>query len=268
MLASHRESEILDVLKMAGSSRIQDLALRLGVTEETIRRNVKKLAAQGLVRKLHGGVELIEPEGEPNFAFRMNENTAAKERIAQRLAGLIGHGDSLILDIGSTTAFVARALRAHRNLMVVTNSLAVAQTLVNRNNNRVFLAGGELRPHDGGAFGREAHDYLRQFRVDHAVLSAAAINASDGFMLFDMQEAEFSRAVIERADRAILAADATKFGRAAPIRIAEPDVFHTLVTDAPTPPDIAAMLASAGVAMVVAEPGPACSSPPDESALP
>jgi DeoR family glycerol-3-phosphate regulon repressor len=253
MLASHRESEILDALKVAGSSRIQDLALRLGVTEETIRRNVKKLAAQGLVRKLHGGVELIEPEGEPSLAYRMSENPAAKRRIAHTLAGLIDHGDSVILDIGSTTAFVARALRAHRNLLVVTNSLAVAQTLVNRNNNQVFFAGGELRPHDGGAFGREAHDYLRQFRVDHAVLSAAAINAEAGFMLFDMQEAEFSRAVIDCARRAIMAADATKFGRAAPIRINDPGVIDTLVTDAPPPPDVAAMLAAAEVSTVIAE---------------
>ncbi|MQX37690.1 DeoR/GlpR family DNA-binding transcription regulator [Roseospira navarrensis] len=265
MLASHRESEILDALKVEGSCRIQDLAQRLGVTEETIRRNVKKLAAQGLVRRLHGGVSLTEPVQEPSFAHRMSENTAAKVRIARRLAGLIRNGDSMILDIGSTTAYVARALRAHRNLMVVTNSLAVAQTLACRNDNRVFLAGGELRAHDGGAFGREAHDYLRQFRVDHAVLSVAAIDAVEGFLLFDMQEAEFSRAVIARAGRAIVAADATKFGRTAPIRIADPDVFHTLVTDAPPPPDIAAMLNGAGVSTVIADDGPPpLPFPPDE----
>jgi len=254
MLASHRESEILDALKVAGSCRILELAQRLGVTEETIRRNVKKLAAQGLVRKLHGGVELAEPVQEPSFAHRMGENPAAKMRVAQALAGLIRNGESIILDIGSTTAFVARALRAHRNLMVVTNSLAVAQTLACRNNNRVFLAGGELRSHDAGAFGREAHDYIRQFRVDYAVLSAAAINAREGFLLFDMQEAEFSRAVIERAARSIVAADATKFGRAAPIRLTDPEQIDTLVTDAPPPRDIADMLARAGVRTMVATP--------------
>jgi DeoR family glycerol-3-phosphate regulon repressor len=257
MMGAHRESEILDALKVEGSCRIHELAGRLNVTEETIRRNVKRLAAQGLVRKLHGGVELAEPVQELSFAHRMGENPGAKMRVARRLADLIRNGDSLILDIGSTTAFVARALRAHRNLMVVTNSLAVAQTLACTNNNRVFLAGGELRSHDAGAFGHEAHAFIRQFQVDHAVLSVAAINAQRGFMLFDMQEAEFSRAVMARATRTIVAADATKFGRSAPIQIAAPQAVDVLVTDEAPPGDVAAMLSEAGIETVVAPAGPA-----------
>jgi DeoR family glycerol-3-phosphate regulon repressor len=253
MHSTHREMEILDELKVSGSCRIQDLARRLDVSEETIRRNVKKLAGRGLVRKVHGGVYLPDAVQEAPFAQRMDENPDAKRLIAGELARMIRNGDSLILDIGSTTAYVARALRAHHELFVVTNSVAVAQTLATRNNNRVFMAGGELRAHDAGAFGREAIAFVRQFSVQYAILSAAAIDAETGFMLFDLQEAEFSREIIQHAETTIIAADATKFGRHAPVPVEDARVFDTLVTDAPPTHDIAGFLTEASLTVVVAE---------------
>ena len=254
MHATHREMEILEELKRYGSRRIHELAKRLAVSEETIRRNVKKLAAQGLVRKVHGGVYLPEAVREPTLNQRMDVNPDAKRLIAEQLAQMIANGDSLILDIGSTTAYVARALRNHQELFVVTNSLEAAQALATRNNNRVFMAGGELRSHDAGAFGQEAVSFVRQFSVRYAILSAAAIDADSGFMLFDLDEAAFSREILTRAERSIVAADSTKFGLHAPIRIAEPDAFDCLVTDAPPPPQLAAYFAGASVEVVVAEP--------------
>jgi DeoR family glycerol-3-phosphate regulon repressor len=125
--------------------------------------------------------------------------------------------------------------------------------LATRNNNRVFMAGGELRAHDAGAFGREAINFVRQFTVRYAVLSAAAIDAESGFMLFDLQEAEFSREIIQHADRAIVVADATKFGRHAPVRVEAAGVIDTLVTDAAPPRDIADFLGEAGVRVLVAQ---------------
>src|SRR3546814_581868 len=119
----------------------------------------------------------------------MDENPDAKRLIASQVARMIKNGDSLILDIGSTTAYVARALRGHHELFVVTNSVAVAQMLATRNNNRVFMAGGELRAHDAGAFGSEAVGFVRQFSVQYAILSAAAIAAETGCMLFEIGRA-------------------------------------------------------------------------------
>jgi DeoR family transcriptional regulator, glycerol-3-phosphate regulon repressor len=252
MPETQRELALLDLLKPDGQARVLDLAGRLNVTEETIRRTVRRLEAKGLVKKVHGGVHLRDWGPEASFALRLGLNTAPKRRIATRLAGMIGDGASLFLDIGTTTAFVAQALRDHRELLVVTNSLTVAQTLASRNGNRVFMAGGELRAHDGGSFGAEALAFVRQFQVSHAVLSAAAVDAKAGFMLQDMREAEFSRAIIERADQAIMVVDATKFGQVAPIRITEPKAIRRVVTDAPPAPDIAAMLTHAGVEIVLA----------------
>lgn len=251
--STQREHEILTLLAESGSVRITDLASRLSVTEETIRRNIRRLETQGLVTKVHGGVHLKDWGPEPNLTQRYHQNQTAKRRIARHLASMIRDGASLFLDIGSTTAHVAEALRNHQELLVVTNSLVVAQSLAARNGNRVFMAGGELRSHDGGAFGAEALAFVRQFHVSHAILSAAAVNARAGFMLHDLQEAEFSRAIIDRADEAIIAADATKFGRSAPIRITDPASLHRLVTDAAPPSDIMDMLAAAGVEITLAD---------------
>jgi DeoR family glycerol-3-phosphate regulon repressor len=252
MLASQRERAILQLLQETGSARIEALAARLGVTDETVRRNVRRLQEQGMVTRVHGGVHLKDWGPEPSFAQRMVQNPGAKRRIAEGVARLLPDGASLFLDVGSTTAYVAQALRARRELLVVTNSLAVAQALTGVNGNQVFMAGGELRSHDGGAFGAEALAFVKQFRVSYAVLSVAAISAPSGFLLQDLREAEFSRAIIERAEQAIVAADASKFGRSAPIAIAEPGRFSQLVTDAVPDAGLAGFLAGHGVRVVLA----------------
>ena len=251
--SNHREREILDELRLAGgSSRIQFLAERIGVSEETIRRNIRTLENNGLVTKVHGGVHLKTGTDEQPLHCRMTEQAEAKRLIAAKVADIIEDGDTLFLDIGSTTAFIAVALQKHRNLFVVTNSVAVAHTLATRNNNRVFFAGGELRSHDGGAFGIDSIAFVRRFNVRHAILSVTAINATAGFMLQDMDEAEYSREAARRAENRIIVADSNKFGRSAPIVVDAPSAYDLLVTDQPPPADIAAMLAESNVEVIVA----------------
>jgi DeoR family glycerol-3-phosphate regulon repressor len=252
MLSSQRERAIFELLQETGSARIESLARTLGVTDETVRRNVKRLEAQGMVSRVHGGVHLKDWGAEPNFAQRMVRNPGAKRRIAEAVARLLPDGASLFLDVGSTTAYVAQALRVRRELLVVTNSLAVAQALTGVNGNQVFMAGGELRSHDGGAFGAEALTFVQQFRVNYAVLSVTSIAAPAGFLLQDLREAEFARAIIDRADQAIVAADASKFGRSAPIAVAAPSRFGRLVTDTAPDPALAEFLAAEGVAVTLA----------------
>lgn len=251
---NHREREILEVLRLSGGScRIQVLAERLQVSEETIRRNVKTLAGSGAVRKVHGGVHLADGHIEQPFNTRLSENAVEKRAIAARVATIIHSGDTLFLDIGSTTAHIATALQNHRDLFIVTNSMSVAQPLATRNDNRVFLAGGELRAHDGGAFGKEALEYVRQFNVQYAVLSVAAINASAGFMLHDIEEAEFSREISSRAKIRIVAADSAKFNNSAPIILSHPSEFDMLVTDKQPPENICKMLEKNEVELVLTD---------------
>lgn len=247
--SNHREREILEELRLAGgSSRIQFLAERLNVSEETIRRNIRVLEESGHVTKVHGGVHLKDFSTEQPLHFRMNENAEAKRVIAAEVADMIQDGDTLFLDIGSTTAFIAVALQKHQNLFIVTNSISVAHTLSTRNGNRVFLAGGALRSHDGGAFGVEAINFVRRFNVRHAILSIAAINER-GFMLQDMEEADLSREASQNAENRIVVADGEKFGRTAPISVDMPDM---LVTNMAPPADIRAMLDANGIAVTIA----------------
>lgn len=254
-VSNHREQEILKELRRAGGScRVGFLAARLGVSDETIRRNIKALQAKSQVQKVHGGVILAEglTITELPFQARMDENAAAKRMIGAALANMIQDGDSLFLDIGSTTAYAARALRDHRDLYVVTNSLNVANMLAQRNNNRVFFAGGELRPHDGGAFGQDAVEFIRRFNVQYAVLSAGAINAKVGFMLHDMQEADLSRQATLCAQTRIVLADSEKFGRRAPIAVSEPGDIDILITEKRPSPSIKGMLERNDISLVVA----------------
>ena len=252
MQQTRHDKAILDHLATTGAARIDELSSQLSVSAETIRRALRRLEAGGAVARVHGGVHLRGWGTEASFVQRMVVNPDRKRRIASRLAGLIDNGASLFLDVGSTTAFVAQALRDHRELLVVTNSLSVAQTLGGRGGNRVFMAGGELRPHDGGAFGVEALAFVRQFRVEHAILSAAALDGRTGFMLNDLREAEFCRAIIDCAELATIAADGSKFGTFAPVRVAPPEAFGRLVTDEPPTGALGALLALHKIEVILA----------------
>ncbi len=252
---THRQQEILDALRRAGGSlRVGRLAAELDVSEETVRRNLKVLAEAGHVDKMHGGARLAETSGEGDFQHRLSIGAAAKQRIARHVAGMIPDGTSIFLDVGSTTSYIADALRDHADLLVVTNSVSVAYKLATRGGNQVYMAGGALRAHDGGAFGAEALAFARNFKTDLAVLSTAGITAEDGFMLFDLEEANFSREIIKGAARRIVAADAAKFGRPAPITLCDPALIDTLVTDAAPPGNVAEAAQKWSTTIEVADP--------------
>lgn len=261
--AAARGHEILEILRLSGgNSRIQTLAETLGVTEETIRRNVKKMSDDGLVHKVHGAVHLAETKTELSFSARMSEAPDAKRRIAAHVARRVPDGASLFLDIGSTTAYIAQALQGHSDLFIVTNSVAVAHALAARNGNRVFMPGGELRGLDGGIFGVDALDFVERFQTDFAILTAAAIDAQKGILIFDLEEAKFSRAIMDRATTRILAADSTKFGRRAPISLADPHLLDLLITDAPPPDDLATALAALDIEVKLASARPQTTGAP------
>ena len=174
MRQSERQRQILQHLMEQGSLPVADLARRLGVSLETIRRDVRPLVEQGDVDKRHGSVALAPRRGEAPFERRMRENAAAKQAIAATVAAMVADGDSIMLDTGTTTSYVARALLSKRGLTVVTNSSDVARTLAIANGNTVYMAGGQLRGDNGAAFGAAAVAFIRSFRVRHAVISIGA----------------------------------------------------------------------------------------------
>lgn len=246
------QSAILDALRITGRESIVSLAERLNVSDETVRRHLKDLVEQGAVHRVHGGVVLAGAFAEPPFSRRIKERVAAKRTIARAVAALVSDGMTLLIDSGSTTTYVAEALQQKSGLTVVTNSVEIARTLVGRGDCAVQLAGGALRADIGAAVGHEAIEMIKQFRGDLAILSIGAVDAKDGYMDFDIDEARIARTMIDRADRTIVAADAWKFTSKARVRVCSFEPIAMLVTDEVPPAPLREKLDTAGTQTVVA----------------
>lgn len=252
MPPSPRHARILALLEEQGTVSVSALADRLGVSLETIRRDVKPLADQGQVIRMHGAIGLPAVVGEAPFERRMRRNRAAKEAIARRAAASIADGQSVMLDTGTTTSLLARALLGHRRLIVVTNCSDIARTLATVNGNKVYMAGGELRSDNGAAFGISAIEFISRFTVDHAVISAGALSAETGVMDHDLEEAQFGQAVLRRGRRRLVVTDASKFGQQGLVQVCPYAELDELITDRPPAGDLAAALGEAEVTVSVA----------------
>jgi len=250
---SARQVEILRSLDDKGVCTVTDLAARLSVSDETIRRDIKAMANRGLVERVHGGVTLPNLLQEPTFQKRLARNAEEKRAISLVAAQCVRNGESLMLDTGSTTAYVARALVNHTDLMVVTNCTDIAATLSKGKGNKVYMAGGEFRYDDGAVFGQSTVSFVEQFQTRLAVLSIGGINLEQGLMDFHLGEAELSRAIIRNAARVIVVADHTKLGLQAPVKVCDLSAIDTLITDLMPPSSYIEGLAEAGVTLLTAE---------------
>jgi DeoR family glycerol-3-phosphate regulon repressor len=239
------------MLEEFGTLSIASLAERLMVSAETVRRDVRALSEIGEVHRVHGGASLPATLGESPFRKRMRENAAAKQSIARALAAMIRNGDTFMLDTGTTTSYLARALIGHSRLSVITNSTDAARILVGGAGNRVFLAGGQLRPDSGAILGEEALEYIERHSAQYAVISAGAVRDGE-VMDFDTGEAILARKMLSRSDRGILVTDATKFGKRGLAAVCHCSALDEIVTDAPVSPSEARVIEEAGVALTVA----------------
>lgn len=244
---SPRYGRILGLLSERGTIGVDELAQHLEVSIETVRRDVKALAGRGDIVRMRGAVGLPSAVSEAPFERRMRENRQAKEAIARLAAATIRDGESVMLDTGTTTSILARALLDHRRLTVVTNSSDIARTLATVNGNKVYMAGGELRSDSGAALGFSAIEFVNRFSVDHAVISAGAVNAATGVMDYDLEEAQFGQAVLARGRRRVVVTDASKFGQKGLVRVCTLSQFDELVANRPPPDDLAEALRQADV---------------------
>ena len=252
MLHSKRHSRIFHILREEGTCTIADLARRLDVSLETIRRDIKPLTESGELVRMHGAVSVPYLMKEAPFERRMRKNAAAKKAIARRAASLIADGDSIMLDTGTTTSALARELLARRQLTVVTNSSDIARTLATVNGNTVYMAGGELRGDNGASFGASAIAFIRRFRVGHAFISIGAVDDRAGPMDYSLAEAEFAREVLACGEQGIMVTDSSKFGQTSLVRVCDFSEIDSIITDRPPPEPIARMLAEAGTGVHLA----------------
>jgi DeoR family glycerol-3-phosphate regulon repressor len=253
MTQTARLSAILTLLEARPNWAIAELAGHFQVSEETIRRDVRQLEQMGRVRKVHGGVSLPSSNLEGPYRLRMRRQAEGKMLLSRKAAELVHEGMTLFLDAGTTTFWMARALSSLRDLTIITNSIDIAQEVVDRPGQRIFFAGGTIHPGYHGAFGLEAISYCRSFVPDMTVLSVGAVEAERGFMDFDVDEASFKRAIIPHARRIMILADAAKFTLSGVMHFAGYEDVHDLVTDKPLPTDICKVAEAAGIQVHVGD---------------
>jgi DeoR family glycerol-3-phosphate regulon repressor len=248
-----RQLKLLDVVRARGSVTVEELADGLGVTLQTVRRDVQRLAESGLLTRFHGGVRVPSSTIE-NIAHTQREslNADGKAAIARAVAGQVPNDCSLIINIGTTTEAIARALLGHHGLRVITNNLNVAAILSSNARCEVIVAGGVVRPRDRGIVGEPAVDFIRQFKVDIALIGISGIEADGTLRDFDYREVKVAQAIIEHSREVWLAADHTKFNRPAMVELARLSQIDRLFTDKPPPEPFPALLADADVRLDVA----------------
>jgi DeoR/GlpR family transcriptional regulator of sugar metabolism len=253
MLPADRLQVIADLIRERGSVRGRDLVEVLGVTDETIRRDLARLAEQGVVRRAHGGAVALRAGDERDTSFRLREHELEKIAIGRRAAELVVDGSSIILDSGTTTLSLARALQGKQDLVVVTTAVTNALELVGNPRTTVVMTGGVIRPTTYGASGQLAASTLRGLHVDQTFLAIHSVSAAGGLTYPLFEEVDAKRAMIEAAGEVILVADHSKFGRQALVRVAPITAVHRIVTTPGVDPEEAAAIRDLGIDLIIAE---------------
>lgn len=232
---SPRQSDIVALAKTEGRVNVDSLAERFGVTPQTIRKDLNDLCDRGVLARYHGGA--VPASGVANFGYEARRQLApeAKRSIGAAAAQIIPDGASVLINIGTTTEQVAMALRGRQGLMVITNNINVANILQGQDAIEVIVAGGVLRHADGGIVGEAAVDFIRQFRVDYAIIGTSAIDPDGTLLDYDYREVKVAKAIIDCARQSILVADSMKYDRSAPVRIGHISELDYFVTETAPP---------------------------------
>ncbi|MEV8288720.1 DeoR/GlpR family DNA-binding transcription regulator [Streptomyces niveus] len=236
MDTDERRREILEIARRDGSVEVTELAAKLSVAKETVRRDLHALEEHGLVRRTHGGAYPVESAGyETTLAVRTTRLVPQKSRIAAAAADLIGDAETVFIDEGFTPQLVAEALPRDRPLTVVTASLAVANGLADADKIAVLLLGGRVR---GGTLATVDHwatRMLADFVIDLAFVGANGISREYGLTTPDPAVSEVKAQAMRSARRKVFAGIHTKFGAVSFCRFADVGDFEAIVTDVGLP---------------------------------
>ena len=247
-----RRAHILSLLRRDGVVRIATLARTFDVATETARRDLDELAEAGELQRTYGGGASRSLIDEPGIGLRGLVHPGERTRIAATASAMVGDGDALMIDAGSTTSLFAVALAARNpHVTVVTNCLPVASALGVADRCRVILCPGDYVAREGGVFGTDAVTFLRRFQANKAFIGAGGVSA-DGLTDADSAGCAVKRAMIERANHAVLLADSSKFDAVQFERVAPLSDLDGLVTEVAPPRRLAAALKQAQVIVTVA----------------
>jgi DeoR family fructose operon transcriptional repressor len=253
MYAEERQLWIVERARAGGRVEVAALAEELGVTTETVRRDLTTLERHALLRRVHGGAIPIERLGfDPALSDRDSVLTVEKERIARLALAELPDEGSILLDAGTTTARLANILPTDRQLVVLTNALPIAMSLSVRPNITVLIIGGRVRGRTQAAVDAWSLQALADAYVDVAFIGTNGITTERGLTTPDTTESAVKRAMIRAARRSVVLADHTKVGQDHLSRFATLDEIDTLITDSGLDAQVADELRAAGPKVLLA----------------
>lgn len=252
MLNEERRRAILEALNREGRVLVADLAHMFHTSQVTIRKDLEALHAHGLVHRTHGGA-LPAREGaleDPSLREKEKLHRKEKLRIADAAAAMVKEGQVVILDSGTTTSAIARALRNFRNLTIVTNAVNIAADLATATV-EVILTGGTLRTNSFSLVGPIAEDTLRRLSADILFLGVDGFDVHHGLSTPNLLEAKVNRVMVEVSKRTVAVCDSSKFGRRSLSQIVPPSSLHEVITDRGIPKSDLRVLKKAGIEVVL-----------------
>jgi DeoR family ulaG and ulaABCDEF operon transcriptional repressor len=251
---------ILTQVRARGVMRVRELAGFTAASPATLRRDLVKLEEMGQLRRVHGGVEVVEAAHQTNLSTRpfnisQTLNAERKRMVAEAAASFCADGESIIINAGSTTWFMAEYLRQHR-MQVLTNSFPIAEELMRSSNNRIVLPGGEVYREQGiilSPFDEDAIQHFTATKMFMSCYSIGPLGVIEGDPLIARAEAK----LLSRAEKLIVLVDSSKFETRGSMAVCKLSRVHTLVTDDGAPPHLLDHARSEGVKVVVVRNGSA-----------
>ncbi|MFQ1743963.1 DeoR family transcriptional regulator [Aeromonas sp. 603079] len=251
---SERRERIIQQLRSHGSVQVNDLSAQFQVSTVTIRNDLAFLEKQGIAVRAYGGALLCEPNQaapERTIADKSVLNTPVKQRIGALAATLVQPGSRLILDSGTTTLEVARHLREHQEILVMTNGMNVANELLEADGIELLMTGGHLRRKSLSFYGAQAEQSLQNYHFDLLFLGVDGIDLERGVSTHHEDEARLNRCMCQVAKKIIVVTDSSKFFRSSLHRIINIQRIHTLITDDALPPELLTGLHDAGIEVLL-----------------
>ena len=261
-----RQRDILTLAEEEGYVSVEGLAKTFEVTQQTIRSDINNFCEQDLLVRSHGGAFFSKAH---DYAYKSRKTLASNEKkdIADAVANIIPNNSSIVLGniysakSGTTIEQVAQSLYAHKDLRVITNNINIVNIFTEFNNAEIWLAGGKIRNPDSAVMGSDTADFIKQFKVDYAVVGVSAIDNEGALMDFDYEDVLVSKAIFNHCRRLILVADNFKFDSTAPMLLGNISEIDILVTNFHPPSEIIEICKSNKIEIIVA------SSPLDDENL-
>jgi len=252
VLNEERRRAIVEFINHDGRALVRDLAKKLGTSEITIRRDLELLHSRGIIYRTHGGALPIRAgsESDRNLTERELQHPQEKSRIAAAAARMVKEGQAIILDSGSTTTAIARALRNFHQLTVITNAINIAGELAGTDVD-VILTGGILRTNSHSLVGPIAEESLRWLKGDIVFLGVDGFDTHSGVSTPNLLEAQLNRLMVRSAGRVVAVCDSSKFGRSSLSSIVPISNIHGVITDKQAPKSDVRALKRAGIEVIL-----------------